>query len=219
MEEIGFATCMACTKSFSTRRVLLLHLEWSGTCRAAYASAGPSFNEHTSGIRAHNRSSHYQGHQQSTTTEHHQVEDGEHDEDPMRAGDEDQQDEEGEDDLPSMLGNDSIGNRSSENGDENEGCQESFYESPPHTNEDYIEALLLSLCEKISAPQYAFDLILEWANYAAAMKYDFLSCNRTRRKRKTVVKLLCQRYQIARLPCNQPGIERHGSREESSFTE
>jgi hypothetical protein len=48
---------------------------------------------------------------------------------------------------------------------DSENCLSSF-ESTARTNADLVDALLLSLCETVSAPQYAFDLILEWASYA-----------------------------------------------------
>jgi hypothetical protein len=79
---------------------------------------------------------------------------------------------------------------------ESENCPSSSFLSPAHTNEDFIDALLLSLCKKITAPQYAFDLIREWESYASIMNYDFLSRTRPRRKRNSVVTMLRKRFNM-----------------------
>jgi hypothetical protein len=72
---------------------------------------------------------------------------------------------------------------------EEEGDQASFdsddvpfsYQPFHHTNADFVDVLLLSICEKIGAPRYAFDLIKDWASYAQTLKHDFNSgCGKKR---------------------------------------
>jgi hypothetical protein len=208
MEEVE--TCMRCGKTFSEGRGMGNHLVVSPSCSVVYKNPPSSFTEHSSALRAHNRSS-WNGEQQSSTHDrerletgnvleadhqHSGVSDNEGERGPARAsgsmegipnlaGDDDDvpyfEEEDpslssaaGEvDDHPTFSGDeeyaimhdDAIEDDTFADGsDDGEyaDCQ-TFFETPAHTNDDFIEAILLSLCEKISAPLYAFDLILEWA--------------------------------------------------------
>jgi hypothetical protein len=69
-----------------------------------------------------------------------------------------------------------------DNVDDSDDAEVPFsYEPFLHTEADFVDALLLTLCEKIGAPRYAFDLIKDWASYAQTLKYDFSSGSRNKR--------------------------------------
>jgi hypothetical protein len=185
--------CMSCGKSFSNSRGLGNHLPMSPSCQDAY-SRNSLFTYQSSVIRAHNRST--SSSSTNVENERHQFEEGGVVNQGSSAG--------AGADLEegiSMLQGDDEDVTVMDDGDDgdSENSPSSSFLSPAHTNEDFIDALLLSLCEKISAPQYAFDLILEWASYASIVNYDFLSRTRPRRKRKSVVTMLRKRYNMENL--------------------
>jgi hypothetical protein len=192
-------TCMACSGVFAGSRGLSNHLALSGACQARYRNS--MFTSHSSTVRARFRSTTSGSHTEeleSSNDELSELEVG----DLSNQGEYDEEDEggwNGAGDVPEVLqqGDPEDETMMDDGGeeDENDNCQSGF-ESPAHTNEDFIDALLLSLCERIGAPLYAFDLILEWASYASSLNYDFLYRSRPRRKRKAVVSMLCKRYEM-----------------------
>jgi hypothetical protein len=77
----------------------------------------------------------------------------------------------------------------------NDVDHDAYYFGPtPHSTEDFVEALLLSLLEKMGCPRYAFDTIMDWARYASDNKYDFAAGGR--RKRASFVSKLRDRYRL-----------------------
>jgi hypothetical protein len=163
----------------------------SPSCQDAY-SRNSSFTYHSSVIRAHNRST---SSSTNVENERHQFEEG----GVINQGSSVGAGAELVEGISMLQGDDEDVTVMDGDDGESENCPSSSFLSPAHTNEDFIDALLLSLCEKISAPQYAFDLILEWACYASIMNYDFLSRTRPRRKKKIVVTMLRKRYNINRV--------------------
>jgi hypothetical protein len=194
-------TCMACSRVFATSRAVSNHLVLSSECQATSRN---SFSSHSFTGRARSRST-------TTSGSHTEELESSYDDrselevvDLPNQGEYDEVDEGSRNgagevpvDIPQQGGpeDETMMDDGEEDETDTDNCRSGF-ESPAHTNEDFIDALLLSLCERIGAPLYAFDLILEWASYASLMNYDFLFRARPRRKRKTVVSMLCKRYEM-----------------------
>ena len=61
-----------------------------------------------------------------------------------------------------------------------------------HTNKEKVELVLYNILRRISAPLYAWDLIMKWGKYAQSVQYDFATGNSI----KKFINKLCKDFNM-----------------------
>jgi hypothetical protein len=194
MEEPHYS-CLHCERSFPTSRGLSVHITLRDECSDAYSPSTRErqamFTEHSSSVRTESRTN-----EELLTSANGRARLGQESifSDDVSVGMEDNDFDEGGSDGDGDAGvigdangfdaNDveEEGDPDGDDGDDGDNGDVPFsYKPVLHTEADFVDVLLLSVCEKIGAPRYAFDMIKDWASYAQTLNYDFSSGCRNKR--------------------------------------